>query len=206
MLSELRENQRQLLSGLTLDPSFDGVRGPTNILGRTPGLLPPALVESCVEFYFASIYSTLPMLHRQRVRETIMNTAQSTEAYCMITALCAFVMIQANFKPPPETLSRPEMVQMPSVMIGQYMLEESIRVRKGYDYINQPTILSILTSFLYYSCFYNLEKDNAAWTYLREATTQAQLLNMHDEDTYKPPSPDQLKKRALYWLLMVAER
>ncbi|RYN15871.1 hypothetical protein AA0115_g12720, partial [Alternaria tenuissima] len=41
---------------------------------------------------------------------------------------------------------------------------------------------------------------------LRDATTQAQLLGMHDEETYKHDPLDISRKRVLYWLLFIAER
>ena len=40
----------------------------------------------------------------------------------------------------------------------------------------------------------------------REATTQAQLLGMHEEETYKHDPLDTSRKRVLYWLLFIAER
>jgi hypothetical protein len=105
---------------------------------------------------------------------------RSTEAYCMIVALCAYVMIQANMKVSPSVLPRPEMAQMSNVGIGHVFLEESVRVRKSYDYRENPTHLTVLTSWFYCGSYFGLARENTAWAYLREATTQAQLLGMHD--------------------------
>jgi hypothetical protein len=131
---------------------------------------------------------------------------RSTEAYCMVVALCAYVMIQANHKPPVNVLPRPEMAHMSNIGIGHVLLEESVRVRQGYDHRENPSQMSVLTSWFYSGCYFGLARENTAWAYLREATTQAQLLGMHDEETYKHDPLDISRKRVLYWLLFIAER
>ncbi|KAJ4329647.1 hypothetical protein N0V87_010688 [Didymella glomerata] len=130
----------------------------------------------------------------------------SVEAYSMIVALCAYVIIQANMKVEPSVLERHEMAHMSNAQFGHILLEESIRVRRSYDYRENPTALTVLTSWLYFGCYFGLAKENTAWTYLREATTHAQLLGMHDEESYKYDPLDTARKRVLYWLLFIAER
>jgi hypothetical protein len=159
-----------------------------------------------MEFFFINVYPSQPVLHRQRAQEAIVNMDRSIEAYSMIVALCAYVMIQANMKVQPGLLERHEMAQMSNVQFGHILLEESVRVRRGYDYRENPTALTVLTSWLYCGCYFGLAKENTAWTYLREATTHAQLLGMHDEETYKHDPLDTSRKRVLYWLLFMAER
>lgn len=159
-----------------------------------------------MEFFFLNVYPSQPVLHRQRAQEAIVNMDRSIEAYSMIVGLCAYVMIQANMKVQPNLLERPEMAQMSNVQFGHILLEESVRVRRGYDYRESPTHFTVLTSWLYSGCYFGLAKENTAWTYLREATTQAQLLGMHDEETYKHDPLDTSRKRVLYWLLFMAER
>lgn len=206
VLSELRENQRnaQLTTGLTHELGFDPRLVGT--FARTPGLLPLGLVESCLEFFFANVYPSQPILHRQRAQETVMSIEHSTEAYCMIVALCAYVMIQANMTVPPELLPRSEMAHLSNISIGHVLVEEAIRVRRGLDYLENPSHLSVLTSWFFYGCQFGLGRDNSAWSYLRCATTQAQLLGWHDEEAYKSDPLDNTRRRVLYWLLYVTER
>ncbi|KAL5444571.1 hypothetical protein PMIN07_000151 [Paraphaeosphaeria minitans] len=207
VLSELRETQRnaQLAAGLSHELGFDGRALPTTF-ARTPGLLPPGLVESCLDFYFANVYPSQPILHQQRAQEILLSIEHSSDAYCMIVALCAYVMIQANMTVPPSLLPRPEMAQLSNVSIGHVLLEEAVRVRKGFEYLENPTHLSLLTSWLFYGSYFGLGKDNTAWSYLREATTQAHLLGLHEEETHKNDPLDISRKRVLYWLLLIAER
>lgn len=159
-----------------------------------------------MDFFFDVVYPAQPVLHRQRAQEAVVSMDRSLEAYCMVVALCAYVLIQANMKVQPNTLERQDMAQMSSVQFGHILLEESVRVRRGSDHRENPTPYTVLTSYLYYGCYFGLGKENTAWTYLREATTQAQLLGMHEEESYKHDPLDTSRKRVLYWLLFIAER
>jgi hypothetical protein len=205
VLSELRENQRHAqVASLPHEVGLDGRT--LAAFARTPGLLPPGLVDSCIEYFFANVYPSQPILLHQRAREIAMNIDHSAEAYCMIVALCAYVIIQANMPLPPNLFSRTEMAQLSHVGIGHVFLEEAVRVRRSIDYLEDPTHMSVLTAWFFYGSYFGLGRDNTAWSYLREATTQAQLLGLHDEDTYKADPVDMSRKRALYWLLFIAER
>lgn len=175
-------------------------------VARTSGLLPPNLIESCLDFYFNNVYPSYPVLHRQRAQEIVLSIELSAEAYCMVAALCAYVMIQSNMSISPNLLPRAEMAQMSNVSIGHMLLEDSARVRKGVDYLESPTHLSVLTSWLYYGCYFGLGRDNTAWSFLREATTLAFLVGLHDEEAYKNDPLDLSRRRVLYWLLFVADR
>ncbi|PVH94107.1 hypothetical protein DM02DRAFT_646106 [Periconia macrospinosa] len=73
---------------------------------RILGLLPISLIKSCLEFFFAN---------------------HSTEAYCIIVALYAYVIIQANIIVPPELLPRSKMAQLLNISIGHILVEEAIR-------------------------------------------------------------------------------
>jgi hypothetical protein len=207
VLSELRENQRnaQLAAGFPPDVGFDG-RTLSTTFARAQGLLPNGLVDTCLDFFFANVYPSTPVLHRQKAQEAAVSMERSTEAYCLIVALCAYVMIQANMKVPSNMFSRPEVAQMSNMTLGHALLEESVRVRNGYDFKENPTHMTVLTSWFYSGSYFGLARENTAWGYLREATTQAQLLGMHDEETYKHDPLDISRKRVLYWLLFIAER
>lgn len=135
-----------------------------------------------------------------------MSMEHSNEAYCAIVALCAYAMIQANMNVSPSVLPWPEMAQLSNVGVGHVLLEEAVQVRKGFDYLESPTHLSLLTSWLFYGCYFGLGKDNTAWSFLREAMTQAHLLGLHDEGAYKNDPLDVSRGRVIFWLLFVAER
>lgn len=85
---------------------------------------------------------------------------------------------------------------------------EALRVRKGYNYVEAPTVWTVITSFFFFGSHFCLDKHNTAWFHLREATTLAQLLGMHEEAHYTaiPDVIERSRRRRLYWLLFVTER
>lgn len=119
----------------------------------------------------------------------------------MILTFCAYVMIQTDTEILFNPFARSEMVRT-----GHALLGESCRLKGLYDYRQNPTHRTVLASWFSYACCLELGESSAAWSHLREATTQALLLGLHDEATYRLDPGGAPQKRALYWLLFVAER
>ena len=149
----------------------------------------------------------MPILHREQLQQIISDSAGSLEAYCLITALCAFMLIQPGIvakvnhalDQPADSVTNPRM--------GQALMDEAMRVRKGVDYIENPTVDSVIISFFLFGCGVGLSKHNTAWSHLREATGQAHSLGMQDEQTYLYGNVgENSRKRRLFWLLFVTER
>jgi hypothetical protein len=124
----------------------------------------------------------------------------------MTATLCAYVMIKANYKPPASELPSSEMAHTLNFCTRHVLLKELIRVRQDCGHCENPTYITVLTSWFHSGCYFGLAIKNIAWTYLRDATTQAQLLRMHYEETYKNNFLNASRKRVLYWLLFIAER
>ncbi|EMD86706.1 hypothetical protein COCC4DRAFT_42172 [Bipolaris maydis ATCC 48331] len=207
VLRELRKNQPddQLAAGHSTALNCGGYSNPAT-LDHTQGLLLPlALINSCIEYFFSHVYFSEPVLHRERALAAVYYMESFTESYCIIAALCAYVIVKANYNPPTNVLSL-EMAHMSNFDIGQRLLEESVRERQGYDHQKAPTHMSVLTSWFYSGCYFGLEQEDKAWMYLQEAIRYAQILGMHNEETYKHDSLDAPETRALYWLLFIAER
>lgn len=207
VLSELRENQRQSqLAPSSFDRSF-GARSLSPAKAKTPGLLTIGLIEACVDYYFQNIYQTQPILHRQKVQQAIITMDHCVEAYCKLSALCAFVLIQPHLVLPPNVVVRTESGAPSNFQLSCMLLEEAIRVRRNYDFIENPTLLTIYTSFFIFECYFCMDKQNAAWVYLRQAMTLAHILGMHEEDTYKSGDAiENSRKRRLFWVLFITER
>lgn len=203
VISELRETQKHS------DP--DGrmpLRSPPQSPNApTPGLLTPELIDACTEFFFAHMYPTTPILDQTQIRNIIRDMTHSSEAYCLVAALCAFMLIQpgiashvhTQMTEPPGSVTNPKM--------GNALMEEAIRVRKAGDYIENPTTHTVQTSFFLFGCCFGLNKHNAGWFHLREATALAQILGMQDESTYLYGDVEEnSRRRRLFWLLFVTER
>ena len=89
---------------------------------------------------------------------------------------------------------------------GSSLVEEVVEVRKTYNPIENPTVITVVTGFLLSASYFGLEKHNLAWFYLREAITLAQITGMGDETTYVGDDVDSRMRRRLFWILFVADR
>ncbi|KAI5203478.1 hypothetical protein E4T42_09099 [Aureobasidium subglaciale] len=207
VISELRETQRQsqLAARARHGLGFEASQY-ANAFSRTPDLLSMELITSCVDYFFANMYPTQPILHRQKVGETIGKMENSVEAYCLVVSLCSYMLIQPNTKLPAGIVPDAEAPNA-HLNLGMTLLDEAIRVRKGYDYIESPSIWSVITSFFFFGAHFCLDKHNTAWFHLREATTLAQIMGMQDENHYSQGDlVETSRRRRLYWLLFITER
>ena len=146
----------------------------------------------------------MPILYRENLQETLLETGHSVEAYCLITSLCAFMLIQPGIML--KTMDAPNTL-VTNPKLGTLLMEEAVRVRKSYDYVENPTINTCITSLLLFGSCFGLNKHNPGWLHLREATALAQVLGMQDESTYSfDTCVETARKRRLFWLLFVTER
>jgi Fungal Zn(2)-Cys(6) binuclear cluster domain/Fungal specific transcription factor domain len=177
----------------------------------TPGLLSPQTVLSCLSFFFDHLYPTYPILDRVRLHDLVdSQEREPSESYCLIASVCAFTMIQ-----PGMTLSVSGALgesyegEPPQSRYGfaSLLIEDVLRVRKGLDYVEDPSLITVQTSFFLYSSYFTLEKQNSCWYYLREAATLAQMLSMHEEASYAAgDATENVYKRRTFWLLLLTER
>ncbi|KAE9984030.1 hypothetical protein EG328_009288 [Venturia inaequalis] len=131
----------------------------------------------------------------------------SIEAYCKLVSLCAYVLVQPTMVLQSSARPAGDFAQNSNQGLAHVLLEEAVRVRKAYDYSENPTLLTVYTSFFIFSTYFCMDRQNAAWVYLREATTVAHIMGMHEEDTYKNEDyVDASRKRRLFWVLFMTER
>ncbi|KJX93866.1 c6 zinc finger domain containing protein [Zymoseptoria brevis] len=208
VISELRETQRQSqLVAKRHGLDFEHETHHAQAYPRKPGLLSMDMITTCVDYYFANIYPTQPILHRQKVGETIGQMDTNIEAYCLVLSLCAYMMIQPNMVLPHGAFEGLDILPQPSLQLGHLLLQEALRMRKEYNYIETPTVWSVITSFFFFGSYFCLDRQNTAWFHLREATTLAQVMGMHEEASYQNPDVvESSRRRRLYWLLFVTER
>lgn len=206
VISELRHHQRQ--ANVAHPPDrFDDHPSPPPPSLRPAELLSADMITACVDYFFANLYPTQPILHRQKASETIGQMDRNIEAYCLVVSLCGYMMIQPNMEIPPHAFDGLSIRPRPSVQLGHALIRETLRVRRDFNYAENPTVWSVTTSFFLFGSFFCLDQHNTAWYHLREATTLAQILGMHHESHYHSPDwIENSRKRRLYWLLFVTER
>lgn len=165
------------------------------------------LITVCVDYFFTNLYPTQPILHRRKVAETIAQIDSEPEAYCFVVSLCAYMLIQPNIELGASAFDGLDVSARSNIPLGQSLLAEAVRFRKGFDYVENPTVLSVITSFFLFGCHFCLDLHGTAWFHLREATTLALTVGMNEEETYRAMDViDSSRMRRLYWLLFVTER
>jgi hypothetical protein len=212
VISELREKQRQSYIAARAHArnevfSVSPPISPPLPVSFSARPLSPQLIDTCVEYFFQHLYSTQPILDRDRLQKTIAVMHESPEAFCLISSLCAFMLIQPNLQLPP-SVAAPGVCDIAySFNLGKDLLAETLEARKTCNYVENPTLASVTTSFFLFGCHFCLEKHNTAWFHLGEATTLALFLGMHQEDLYNGRDRiEDILRRRLFWLLFVTER
>ena len=207
VISELRETQRQShVSAQKHGFDLDGMAETPTYLKRS-GLLSMEMITTCVDYYFNNLYPTQPIIHRVKVGETIGMMDTNVEAYCLVVSMCAYMMIQPNLVLPPGAFDGLDVPPQPTSQLGHTLLQEALRVRKGYDYVENPSVWTVITSFFFFGSYFCLDRQNVAWYHLREASTLALIMGMHEEANYRAADiVESSRRRRLYWLLFVTER
>ncbi|KAI9055314.1 hypothetical protein LZ554_000274 [Drepanopeziza brunnea f. sp. 'monogermtubi'] len=208
VISELRETQRQSTLSSKVANRLNGISSPpcSPTLAPSPGLLTHDMIKRCMDFFFANMYPTIPILHRGRLEQQAVYADQNVDTYCLLTSFCAFMLIQPGMGIPGDPLGL-DGLPGANLVSGNLLVEETLRVRKSYDHLENPTLNSLVTSFFLFGCYFGLDLHNKAWFHVREATTLAHILGMQKEETYQQFDPvESSRRRRLYWLLFVTER
>lgn len=234
VLLEIRETQKLIYprpppdaNGTVLGGSTQSERRSTSpsLFERTPGLVTGNLLDACVEYFFKNMYRTQPILHPAGVMQTVSSMSQSIEAYCTMAALCAYILLQPQSVLPPQLQTVNEYQQQSSKGLGRALADEgqsgiflwkiqhdsdlmpAIRCRRAHDWSENPTLLSIYTSYFLSRCLHCLDRQDSAWIHLRQAVTVAHVLGLHAEATYSVgDATANFTTRKLFWTLLVTER
>ncbi|CAK7223214.1 hypothetical protein SBRCBS47491_005132 [Sporothrix bragantina] len=207
VISELRENQRQSSLSAKIQNRMNNGAPAVAAFAPTQGLLTNDMVKNCIEFFFTNMYPSMPILNRQRLEQDAMSLDTTLDTYCLLSSLCAFMMLQPGMPMPASDPYGPDNIPGASIITATLLLEETLRVRKGYDYMLNPTLYTLATNYFVFACHYGLDLQDKAWCSLREATTLVHLVRMNKEETYQAwDKVDATRRRRLYWLLYAAER
>jgi hypothetical protein len=209
VINELKEKERQTSLSAKVQSRMNGLaNGPSSpTLAPTPGLLQNEMVKECMDFYFAHMYPTMPILHRQRLEQQAMYMDQNLDTYCLLASMCAFILLQPGMPVPGSDPFSLDSMPGANIVTSTLLMEETIRVRKGYDYMDSPTLNGLCTSYFLFGCYYALDLHDKAWFHLREATTLVHMVGMNKETTYMQyDSIESSRRRRLFWLLFVTER
>lgn len=206
VISELRQTQ-SMSSKSQSRSSGSGVAPVIPSLAPTPGLLTQEMIRECLDFFFANMYPQMPILQRQRLEQQALYFDQNLDTYCLLTSLCAFMMFQPGMSMQPVDPLGLDSMAGTNIVTGTLLMEETIRVRKSYDYTENSTLNAICTSYFLFACYNTLDIHEKAWLHIREAGTLIHLGYLHKEETYlRFDNVEASRRRRLYWLLLVTER
>lgn len=149
----------------------------------------------------------MPVLSRESVSEATAQMDSNMEAYAMVGAFCGYMLIQPHIELKPKMFEDVNLPAQSTAQLGRTLLSEAINARKAFDYLESPSVWSVLTSFFLFGSYFCLDLQGTAWFHLRDATTLALTTGMHEEATYEELGgrAAQLARR-LFWLLFVTER
>lgn len=212
VISELRENQRQTSLSARVQNRMNGVSSPPTSPSLAPnaGMLSKEMVNDSIEFFFNNMYPVMPVLSRQMLEQQIPYMESNIDAYCLFTSLCALMLLQPGMNLPgsdPYGMDTVPSLPGANIVTSTVLMEETLRVRKGHDYLDSPTLNTLCTSYFLFACHYGLEMHEKAWYYLREATTLMHMNGMNKEEHYHQyEAVEASRRRRLYWLFFATER
>lgn len=165
------------------------------------------MVKDCAQFYFENMYGQMPILDHRHMDQQIALMDQNRDSYCLVASLCAFIMLQPGMSIPTGDAYNLDMVPGANIISSQLLLEEALRVRKGYEYLDSITFNALVTNFFMFACCYGQEMHDKAWYYLREATTMIYMIGMHKEEHYLQfDAVEASRRRRLFWLFFAIEK
>ncbi|GAO47196.1 hypothetical protein SAICODRAFT_28996 [Saitoella complicata NRRL Y-17804] len=153
-------------------------------------------LKTYIQIYRHRTYPIWPIISASDLEAALAISPRDPELYCLATALCAATIAQLQ-------------LATSGTATGDLLIKECLRVRQTFDYPKEATEPGALTSFFLH-VYYASESGwtHKSITYLREAITFTQLLELHKESTYAAYSDprDRRRLRRLFWLLYVTER
>ncbi|CAJ2510626.1 Uu.00g062510.m01.CDS01 [Anthostomella pinea] len=158
------------------------------------------LIPRCVDLYYEHMYPIMPLLYMPNLRATVARPLTPSDKN-LVYALCALTSFHMSGKStsPPGPPSWE--------MVGRFFLDECISVRQSYDFVEDLSLSSVISSFWLSTSFFEINQNRKSWYYLREAMTLALDLGLHDDATYVDMTSEEvLCRQRVFWILFVTER
>ncbi|KAI9711179.1 MAG: hypothetical protein M1820_002166 [Bogoriella megaspora] len=180
---------------------FHGAHGAVGVRLPSESFIP------YVQLFFEHLYPIMPVLDREYWLESGVlssHTALPSEQYLLLCSLSAATIVQLD------AASQAPQVggnYGDSEAAAQVFAKECLRERHNVEYVDNPTELTVMTSFFLFAYFGNLEKSEKAWYYLQETISFAQVMELDNESKMATLEPmESLWRRRQFWLLFVTEK
>lgn len=156
-----------------------------------------------IEMYFDHLFPIMPVLDRNKYLNSKLlgnQVALPPGEYALLTAVSALTIVQLSL--PGHFVPN----EIPTISAGM-LIEECLWMRHKCNYIENPNLPTVLTSFFLFGYYGNLEKHSQARHFLHEAISFAEAIKLDDEAYLSQLDPKQEQwYRRTFWLLFVTER
>lgn len=169
----------------------------------------------CLQLYQTWFYSVWPVVSVAHLTskliekknpsnsfpKTIQLNSTNISSYSLSCALAAAIIVQVSF-----VNSKDSFMVLPKDLSHFDLVREALKSRESCK--TSPSPDSLLTSFFLYCYYANLQGGtSSSILYLREAIATAQVLGLHDNNTYLNKSRSETHRlKKIYYLLLVTER
>lgn len=195
----LEDAKRHLHTTPARQPAQDLLPRPLDATPHRLHHLPLSAYLEFLEIFRCQLYSIWPIVSCEELISRLKADDHDFEAYALAGALCAAVIAQ---------LRLPEHMETFLPVSSRHFEMESRRLRNLFNYRDQYSMASLLTSFFLHIYFANTNKLQTAGLYLRESISHAHGLALHLPGMYTSStatSEHQLRLR-VYWIMFISER
>jgi hypothetical protein len=155
-----------------------------------------------LDSYFKRLSPIAPVLSHVSLYEAMLLGRHRTnrDFGAMILAICSLVMIQSVYSEESAQLDQ-------RTVTARSWMQHSAYMRSTWDFGQDPTIETILTSFFLFGCLFSDGQQRAAWHHLRLAVDMSCQIGLDKPDLYAPRSKQEMEQRLrIYLTLAVTER
>lgn len=178
---------------------------PNNCHTPVSGKFPASYFQRYLRLFFEHLFPIMPVLDRHLYLESALLDGQNLstpEDYALLAALAAATIVQLNL---PTVASSTDSHH--GFADADILIRHCLHERTCFDYTENPSTSTVITSFFLFAYFGNTEQHGKAWYYLQEAITFAEVLDMDKEDVNVGLSPGEVQwRRRIFWLLFITER
>lgn len=182
---------------------------PDGPLGPFPEVAKDVLL-ACLDAFLKHKYPVTPILDGAQVKAALPDLRQYSELYGLLTACSAVMILTPELLEFPISSPPPPSGEPRELPTSDFLVSETLRARQYSDWVENPSMTTIQTSFFLFSAYFCHGKDNSAWFHLREAITMLQMLRYHEEETYVTLNEENpvlaTYARRMFWVLFITER
>ncbi|CAI7566413.1 unnamed protein product [Penicillium pancosmium] len=202
-ISQSAQNTQYDLPMTDMAPSPSGEMGRCQFF-KSAGLVSHELIASCSDYFFSRMRGTVPILHPDAFQRQVDQVEKCLQAYCLVTAFCAFVVTQTGFCIDLQILNGRGSTTQEEYR--ERLVNEATEARRHLDPFQEPMKRTIITAFLLYGCHIGLGNQRHAYYFLREATTIYTASALDGETSTQDDGGESSQSGNLFWLLLVSER